>query len=74
MLWFRKCALMMMLGLFSAVGLSSIGCEDEGPAERMGEKIDNAAEEASDNSEEAAEDTADAMEEAADEMEEATDN
>lgn len=54
-------------------GAMLTGCEEKGPAEKAGEKLDNAVEEIGDGIDEAAEDAGDAVEEAADEVEEATD-
>ena len=51
------------------------GCseEEQGPAEKAGEQIDETTEEMKDSAAEAAEETGDAVEEAADQVEEATD-
>jgi hypothetical protein len=54
-------SLLLLLAL-TATALPISGCEDEGPAEEMGEDIDEAAEEAGDK-----------IDEAADEVEESTD-
>jgi hypothetical protein len=63
----------LALILFAAI--FAYGCEKEGPAEKAGEKIDDAmseaadkTEEAGDAMEEAAEETGDAMEEAAEKV------
>jgi len=63
----RAFALSLMMSVGSIALLS--GCESEGPAEEMGESIDEAAEEAGGAMEEAG----DEMEEAADDMEEGSD-
>ncbi|HSO19379.1 MAG TPA: hypothetical protein VLT88_07980 [Desulfosarcina sp.] len=39
--------------LLAALGIVQVGCEQEGPAERAGEKIDQAVEEAGDKVEKA---------------------
>lgn len=44
-------AISVMIALFLLVGIS--GCEKEGPAEKMGEKIDQSVEEVKDAAEEA---------------------
>lgn len=56
-----------------AASLLIAGCEDEGPAEQAGEKIDDAAEETQESAEDAADSAGDAVEEGADEAEDATD-
>lgn len=63
----RALVLAMFMGVGSIALLS--GCESEGPAEEMGESIDEAAEEAGD----AMEDAGDEMEETADDMEDGSD-
>lgn len=62
-------ALLLALG----AGVALTGCEDQGPAEKAGERIDQAVEETGDEIDEAAEEAGDAVEEAADEIEEETD-
>ena len=52
----------LILALFLTGGWTLTGCEQEGPAERAGERMDEAVEEAGD-----------AVEEAADDLENATD-
>ncbi|WP_373507297.1 hypothetical protein [Thiocapsa sp.] len=49
-----------------ALMLGAVGCEQEGPAERAGEKIDHAAERAGDKIEQASEKAADKIEDAKD--------
>jgi len=66
----RTSLIALIAGMF-AVGISA--CEDEGPAERAGETVDEAIEETGDTMEEAAESAEDAAEEAGDELEEAAD-
>jgi hypothetical protein len=58
-------ALLLALG----GGVALTGCEEQGPAEKAGEKIDDAVEDAGDKIDEAG----DSVEEAADEVEEETD-
>jgi hypothetical protein len=50
---------MMMLTLLLSAFLT-VGCERDGPAERFGEKVDEAAEDIGDAAEEACEDAKDA--------------
>lgn len=50
-------------------GLGLGACSQEGPAERAGEKIDNAVEETSESVDSAMENTGDKIEDAADKME-----
>lgn len=47
-----------------AMMLGAVGCEQEGPAERAGEKIDHAAERAGDKIEQASEKAAEKIEDA----------
>ena len=61
----------LLAGMF-AVGISA--CEDKGPAEKAGERVDEAIEETGDTMEEAAEEAGDELEEAADRVEEKTDS
>jgi hyperosmotically inducible protein len=49
------------------------GCEEKGPAEKAGEKIDNAVENVKDNSNDALEEAENAIEEAGDKIENETD-
>lgn len=61
----------LIAGVF-AIGISA--CENEGPAEKAGERVDEAIEETGDTMEEAAEEAGDELEEAADRVEEKTDS
>lgn len=54
------------------LGLTLVACEQEGPAEKMGEKVDEAAEKAGQAMEKAAESVKETAEEAADKAKEAT--
>ncbi|MEJ2256279.1 MAG: hypothetical protein P8X98_04635 [Woeseiaceae bacterium] len=65
------------LALIVFAAAFAVACEDKGPAEKAGEKIDEAMSEAKDKAEEAgdavkdaADDAGDAIEEAADDVEE----
>lgn len=58
--WMRALA---AVGMTVVVVFGTAGCKEEGPAENLGEKLD-----------EAAEDAGDAIEDAADEVEDAVDN
>ncbi|WP_405231684.1 hypothetical protein [Lentisalinibacter salinarum] len=62
----------LLAGMF-AVGISACE-EDKGPAEKAGERVDEAIEETGDTMEEAAEEAGDELEEAADRVEEKTDS
>lgn len=53
----------LFLALALMLGFGLVACDDEGPAEKAGEQVD-----------EAVEDTGQAIEDAGDEMEETTDN
>ncbi len=67
----KKTSLLLIL-LTLALGLAA--CSQDGPAEKAGEKIDNAAEDFGDAMEEATDDAGDSLEEAGDAVEDATDN
>jgi hypothetical protein len=58
------------LALLSALGIAS--CEQEGPMEEAGERIDQAAEQTMDKAEKAAEQAGDKVEKAGDRAEDAT--
>ena len=64
--------LFIALLLFPLAG-GWVACDKEGPAEKAGEKIDEAVDEAGDKMEQAGEKVDDAVEEAGDKMEKATD-
>lgn len=67
----KKLFFILITGLFM-VGLG--GCpEQEGPAERTGEKIDEAVEDAGEKMEEAGEEAGEKMEEAGDKIEDSAD-
>ncbi len=71
MSFLKELFLILIIGLF-VIGLSS--CPDqEGPAERTGEKIDEAVEDAGKKMEEAGEEAGEAMEEAGDKIEDSAD-
>ncbi len=59
MKWMRG---MAAVGITLAVVMGTAGCKEKGPAEKLGEKIDNAA----DNAGDAIEDAADKVEDAVD--------
>lgn len=61
---------LVVLALAFAFGLAAC---NKGPAEKAGEKIDNAAEKASDKIENAADKASDKLEEAGDKIKDATD-
>lgn len=55
------------------IGVTAIGCsEEQGPAEKAGEQIDEAAAELEDDAGEAAEEAGDAIEEAGESVDDAT--
>ena len=60
--------------LLTALLFGVVACEQKGPAERAGEKIDNAAEKAGDKLEDASDTAKDKLEEMGDKIEDATDN
>lgn len=59
-------------GIFMAVAALTACSEEQGPAEKAGEEIDEAAEEFQDEAGEAAEEAGDAIEDAGDSVEDAT--
>lgn len=59
--------------IFMAVMALAACSEEQGPAEKTGEEIDEAAEELQDKAGEAAEEAGDAIEDAGDSVEDATD-
>ena len=61
-----------VLALILFVGVFAHGCEKKGPAEKAGEKIDDAMSEALDTAEEAGEKIEDAAEEAREKIDEAS--
>lgn len=65
----------ILSALLIALGLTLAGCaEDQGPAEKAGENIDESMEQAGDKIEGAADEMGDTFEEAGDKMEQSTDN
>jgi len=63
-----------LIALMMALGLTLAGCaEDEGPAEKVGEQIDESVEQAGDQIEETTDEMGEQAEEAGDEIEETTD-
>lgn len=65
----------ILSALLIALGLTLAGCaEDQGPAEKAGENIDESMEQAGDKIEGATDEMGDAFEEAGDKMEKSTDN
>lgn len=63
----KKIALLVVAMLFGAL----VACTDQGPAERAGEEIDEAAESAQRDLEEAGEEIDDAVDDAREEIEDA---
>lgn len=62
-----------LIVLTLALVLALSACEQKGPAEKAGEKIDNAAESLGDKIEDATDNASDQLEEAGDKIEDATD-
>ena len=62
----------LLVLLFSVLLLGPVGCEQEGPAERAGAKLDEAVEDGKDNVEDAVEKAGDKLEEAGDTIENQT--
>jgi outer membrane lipoprotein-sorting protein len=53
MLIFKK--MIVLISLLAFLGIGALGCEQKGPAEKAGEKVDEAAEQAGEKMEEAGE-------------------
>lgn len=47
--------LIVLISLLAFLGIGALGCEQKGPAEKAGEKVDEAAEQAGEKMEEAGE-------------------
>lgn len=63
-----------LVALTMALGLGLVGCaDDEGPAEQLGEQIDEGMEETGDRIEEATDEMGEKAEEMGDQVEESTD-
>jgi hyperosmotically inducible periplasmic protein len=60
--------LIVFISVLAFLGIGAIGCEQEGPAEKTGEKIDEAAEQAGEKAEELKEETGEKLEEAGEKM------
>jgi hyperosmotically inducible periplasmic protein len=58
----------VLICLLVFLGIGTIGCEQEGPAERTGEKMDDAAEQVGEKAEELTEKTGEELEEAGEKM------
>ncbi len=67
------CRALLIMFAFAGVGMLA-ACDNDGPAEEMGEKIDNTVEDTGDAIDDAAEDAGDAIEDSADDVEDAMDN
>lgn len=61
----------LLISIFAAF-VALAGCQEKGPAEKAGEKIDNAIDGGKDSIEDAADDVEDAADDAADEIKDAT--
>ncbi|MFO7912245.1 MAG: hypothetical protein R6V15_08805 [Desulfotignum sp.] len=60
--------LLVFISILFFIGIGTIGCEQEGPAEKTGEKIDEAAEQVGEKAEELQEETGEKLEEAGEKM------
>lgn len=60
--------LIVFICVLAFLGVGAIGCEQEGPAEKTGKKIDEAAEQAGEKAEELKEETGEELEEAGEKM------
>ncbi|SFK05965.1 hypothetical protein [Methylophaga sulfidovorans] len=67
------CRALLIMFAFTGVGLLAACDSDDGPAEKMGEKIDNTVEDAGNAIDNAADDAGDAIEDSADKAEDAMD-
>jgi hyperosmotically inducible protein len=66
MLIFKK--MIVLISLLAFLGIGALGCEQKGPAEKAGEKVDEAAEQAGEKMEEAGEKAGELMEEGGEKM------
>jgi hypothetical protein len=66
----NRCKYAVIAGVVAALSFASVGCSEEGPAERAGEAIDEAAEDAQEGLEDLV-DEGGALEEAGEEADEA---
>ncbi|MFO8084932.1 MAG: hypothetical protein R6U27_11505 [Desulfobacterales bacterium] len=62
--------IIVLISFMAFLGIGALGCEQEGPAEKAGEKIDESVEQAGEKMEEAQEEAGEKMEEAEEETEE----
>lgn len=60
--------LIVLVSFLAFLGIGALGCEQKGPAERAGEKIDEAAEQAGEKAEELKEKSGEKLEEAGEKM------
>jgi hyperosmotically inducible periplasmic protein len=62
--------MIVLISLLAFLGIGTLGCEQKGPAEKAGEKVDEAAEQAGEKMEEAGEKAGELMEEGGEKLEE----
>ncbi len=62
--------MIVLIGLLAFLGIGTLGCEQKGPAEKAGEKVDEAVEKADEKMEEADEKAGELMEEAGENLKE----
>lgn len=67
MLIFKK--IIALISILAFLGIGTIGCEQKGPAEKAGEKVDKAIEKADEKMEEAGEKAGELMEESGEKIE-----
>jgi len=60
--------IIVLISFLAFLGIGTIGCEQEGPAEKTGEKIDDTAEQVAEKAEELKEETGEKLEEAGEKM------
>ncbi len=62
--------MIVLIGFLAFLGIGTLGCEQEGPAERAGKKVDEAVEKAQEKMEEAGDKAGELMEEGEEKLKE----
>ena len=62
--------MIVLISLLAFLGIGALGCEQKGPAEKAGEKVDEAVEKANEKMKEAGEKAGELMEEGEEKLEE----
>jgi hyperosmotically inducible protein len=62
--------MIVLISILAFLGIGALGCEQKGPAEKAGEKVDEAAEQAGEKMEDAGEKAGELMQEGGEKLEE----